>query len=363
VTERVTAKERVKTAIAHRSPDRVPIDYYARDEITAALKQRLNVDTDEELLERLGADIRLVQPRFKGETAPLAYADPTVEVTPDGVHRDIWGVGFVPNQTETGFYMDLAEGPLKGLESDHQLDAYPWPSADLWDYSTVAADADALADCYVRTHSRGIFEISWFLRGFDEFLLDLASNPGRAHRLMDHVQTYLMERTRQVLGAADGRIDIVEYNDDVASQKGLFMSPAMWREHLKPRMAEFIRLCKPYGVAIRYHCCGGLRPIIPDLIEIGVDVLNPVQTLAAGMEPEALKRDFGGAITFDGAIDTQELLPRATPDQVRAEVRHLIHVLGENGGYLLGPAHAFQADVPVDNVLAVYETALGRPLT
>jgi len=359
----VTSKERVNTAIAHRRPDRVPIDYYARDEITAALKERLAVRSDEELLGRLGADIRLVQPRFKADTAPLAYADPTVEVTPDGIHRDLWGVGFVPNQTETGFYMDLADGPLEGIESDEQIDAHPWPSADLWDYSTVAADADALGDAYVRAHSRGIFEISWFLRGFDEFLLDLAGRPNRAARLMDHVQAYLMERTRRILDAADGRIDMVEYNDDVASQKGPFMSPAMWRQHLKPRMAEFIRMCKPYGVAIRYHCCGGLRPIIPDLIEIGVDALNPVQTLAAGMEPEALKRDFGDAITFDGGIDTQELLPRATPEQVREEVRRLIDVFGENGGYILGPAHAFQADVPVDNVIAVYETALGRPLT
>jgi len=358
----VTAKERVNCSLAHQQPDRVPIDYQARDEITAALKQRLGLPSDEALHVALGVDLRAVGPTFKGGAAPLAYADPTVQVTEAGIHRDIWGVGFVPNQTAAGFYMDLAENPLAELDSIGALDEYPWPTADLWDYSRVAEQARRLSQYHVRVHSRGIFEISWFLRGFNGFLFDLAARPDLAARLMDFVQAYLMERTRRILGAAGGLVDIVEYNDDVASQKGLFISPAMWREHLKPRMAEFIRMCKGYGVAIRYHCCGGLRHIIPDLIEIGVDVLNPTQTLAAGMEPEALQCDFGEAITFDGGIDTQDLMPHATADQVRAETRRMIDLMGRNGGYILGPAHAFQADVPLDNVIAVYETALNRTL-
>jgi uroporphyrinogen decarboxylase len=358
----VTSKQRIKAAVAHQSTDRVPIDYYARDEITAALQQRLGLDTEDELLDLLGVDIRIVHPRFIGETVPFAYADPTVEVTPEGLHRDIWGVGFAANQTDTGFYMDHAESPLRNIESDEQIDAHPWPTADLWDYSHLAAEAAALGDRCVRAHSRGICEISWFLRGFDEFLLDLAIRPNRAARLMDHVQGYLMERTRCILDTASDLVDMVEYNDDIASQRGLFLSPAMWRQHLKPRFAAFVEMCRPYDVAIRYHCCGGLRAIIPDLIEIGVDILNPMQTVAAGMEPTALKRDFGDAITFDGGIDTQDLLPHATPDQVRTETQRMIDILGESGGYILGPAHAFQADVPLDNIIAMYETALGRPL-
>jgi uroporphyrinogen decarboxylase len=127
-------------------------------------------------------------------------------------------------------------------------------------------------------------------------------------------------------------------------------------------MAEFIRLCRPYGVAVRYHSCGGIRPIIADLIEIGVDVLNPVQTAARGMEPEGLKRDFGDRLSFNGGIDTQGLLPHATAGQVRAETRRLIDTLGRGGGLILAPSHVYQADVPVENVVAVYETALGRAL-
>ncbi len=200
------------------------------------------------------------------------------------------------------------------------------------------------------------------MRGFDEFLLDLAIAPERAAAVMDRVQAYLMERTRRILEAGRGLIDMIEYNDDVGGQNGLLISPAAWRQHLKPRMAEFIRLCKPYGVAVRYHSCGGIRPIIPDLIEIGVDVLNPVQTTARGMDAEGLKRDFGDRLSFNGGIDTQGLLPHATADEVRRETRRLIDTLGRDGGLILAPSHVYQADVPVENVVAVYEVALGRRL-
>ena len=355
----MTSKERVAGAIAHQQTDRVPIDFSARAEVRAKLADQLGLGERDSLEDRLGVDLRAVGPVFKNEAHPLRYADPTVEVTDDGVHRDIWGVGFRPNQTEAGFYMDLATSPLKELSSLRALDDHRWPTADLWDYAGLDDRAKASEGYWVWAHSRGIFEISWFIRGFDEFLTDLSIRPEWANALMDRVQSYLMERTRRILEAGRGQIDMVEYNDDVGGQDGLLISPSMWREFLKPRMAAFIRMCKGYGVKIRYHTCGGVRPIIPDLIEIGVDVLTPVQTLAAGMEPEGLKRDFGDQITFHGGIDTQQLLPHSTSDEVRAETQRLIDTLGENGGYILAPSHVFQGDVPIENVIAVYESALG----
>lgn len=358
----MTSKERVKKAIAHQETDRVPIDYYARDEISQRIADQIGLAPEESLSQRLGVDVVRVFPVFKSPVTDLAYGDPTVEVTAEGVYRDIWGVGFRANQTEQGFYMDLAESPLRGLEFIAELDEYLWPSADLWDYSEVAEAARAQSDLWVYTRTRGIFEISWFLRGFHKFMVDLAMAPERANALMDRVQRYLMEWTQRILEAGQGAFDMVEYNDDVGGQDGLLLSPQMWREFIKPRMAAFIRMCKSYDVKIKYHCCGGIRPIIPDLIEIGVEVLNPVQTLAAGMEPEGLKRDFGDHLTFNGGVDTQQLLPYATRDEVAAHTRWLIATLGKNGGYILGPSHVFQADVPIDNVLAVYETALGRKL-
>ena len=358
----MTSKERVRAAIEHRQPDRVPIDFCARGEVVAKLCERLAVKAGESIEERLGVDLRGAGPRFIGWTDPLCYADPTVEVTDDGVHRDIWGVGFKPNQTSCGFYMDLASSPLRKISSVEELDRHKWPSADLWDYLTIADQARANAAYWVIAHSRGIFEISWFMRGFEEFMMDLASDPDFANAIMDRVQAYLMEKARRILEAGKGHIDMMEYNDDVGGQDGILIAPDTWRRYLKPRMAAFIRMCKPYGVRIRYHSCGGIRPIIPDLIEIGVDVLNPVQALAAGMEPEGLKRDFGKRLTFNGGIDTQDLLPHCAVDEVRRATRRLIDVVGKDGGLVLAPSHVFQDDVPIENIVAVYETALGREL-
>ncbi|MBN1341090.1 MAG: hypothetical protein JXQ73_00315 [Phycisphaerae bacterium] len=356
------SKERVSAAIAHQQTDRVPIDYAARDEVSAALRQRLGLREGESLEDRLGVDVRAVWPRFRPKAEPLCYSDPSVRVDANGVHYDIYGVGFRPNQTASGFYMDLAVHPLRDLDSLRELDDHLWPTADLYDDSTIAEQARANGDYWVWAHSRGMFEISWFLRGFDGFMEDLALRPERACAVMDRVGAYLMERARRMLEAGAGLIDMMEYNDDVGSQRGLLISPAMWREFVRPRIARFVEMCKSYGVKVRYHSCGGIRPIIPDLIEIGVDMLNPIQTAAEGMDPYELKASFGDRLTLNGAIDTQDLLPYATVDEVRAETGRLIDTLGADGGYVLAPSHVFQPDVPIENVLAVYEVALGRRL-
>lgn len=350
----------MRCAIEHKQPDHVPVEFAARVEVFEKLQRYWHLETAEQLLEKLQSDLRYVAPVFKLENDPLCYADPTIEVTDDGIYKDIWGVGFKLEQTEHGQYLELAWNPLKELGSLDELETYAWPEADWWDYSTIKEQALLNSKYWIWAHSRGIFEISWFMRGMDNFLMDMASRPDWAGAVMDRVQHYLMERARRVLEAGNGSIDMMEYNDDVGGQGGLLISPQMWRTYIKPRMAEFIRMCRQYDVKIRYHCCGGIRPIIPELIEIGVDVLNPVQPLAVGMELESLKRDFGDRITFDGGIDTQNLLPFANSEQVRSHTQKLIEVLGRNGGYIMQPSHVLQDDVPIENILSMYETALQK---
>jgi len=354
----LSSRERVRLAVEHQNPDRVPIDYAARGEVTDALQRRLKAKDHETLLKILGVDIRGVGPRFVGPAASeLCYADPTVAVSADGMLRDIWGVGFKPNQTANGFYVDLADSPLQNAASEADLDRHLWPTPDLWDYTVLPGQIQAADAYWTWAHSRGIFEISWFLRGFENFLLDLAAEPEFAAAVMDRVQRYLFDRTRRILKAGRGRVDMIEYNDDVGSQKGMLISPNLWRQFLKPRMAEFVRLCKNCGARVRYHSCGSIRPIITDLIEIGVDILNPVQTAAVDMDIFALKRDFGQKISFDGGIDTEHLLPQGTRDEVYKEVRRIIETVGQHGGYILAPSHVFQPDVPLENTLAVFEAA------
>ena len=358
----MTSKERVLLAVSHRQPDRAPVDYAAHPALHRALLEHLGLPPDADMAQVLELDLRGVGPCIKSEATPVRYADPTAEVRPDGVLLDLWGVGFKRTTTPTGEYIDLAYAPLAGIESDDAILAHPMMSPDDWDYANVGPDAQAQSSFAVWAHCRGTFEISWFIRGLDGFLTDLAIAPGRACALMDRVQEPLLERLRRILDAGGGAIDMVEYNDDVGGQKGLVMSPDMWRKHLKPRIGRVFDLIRGYGKVVRYHSCGGVRGILPDLIDLGLQVLNPVQPLATGMEPVALKRDFGRHITLHGGIDMQHLLPRESASRVRDEVRRLADKLGRDGGWIACSSHSLQPDTPPANVVTMYEVLLGRAL-
>lgn len=358
----MTSRERVLAAIDHHQPDRVPVDFGAHPAVAAALRDYLGLGETADLGAVLGVDLAGVGPAIRRQASPLAYADPTREVTADGLFVDLWGVGFRRAQTPTGEYIDLACHPLSGPRSLAEIEAHRCMDPDEWDYSGVRAAAESLGERAVYAHSRGAFEISWFIRGMDGFLLDLALEPAKACRLLDRVQEALVGRLQRVLEAGGEAIQIAEYNDDVGSQQGLLVSPRMWRQLLKPRLAEVFALVRSYGKRVRYHSCGAVREIIPDLIEIGLEVLNPVQPLAAGMEPLALKRDFGRDLTFHGGIDMQELLPRASEQEVRDHTARLLEVLGADGGWIACASHNLQPDTPPANIVAMYEVLLGRAL-
>jgi uroporphyrinogen decarboxylase len=358
----MTSKERVAATIAHRTPDRIPVDYGAHPAVNEALVRHLGLGPDAGLLRLLEVDLRGVGPSIRWQASPVCYADPTIEVTPDGEFIDLWGVGFRRTTTPTGEYIDLSSSPLEAMESEAELEGHRFIAADEWDYAPVRPGAEANADYCVWVHCRGTFEVSWFIRGLSGFMTDLALEPSRACGLMDRVQEPLAERLRRILEAGGDAIDLAEYNDDVGGQGGLMMSPSMWRRYLKPRIAAMFDLIHSYGKPVRYHSCGGVREIVPDLIDIGLDVLTPVQPLAAGMEPLALKRDFGRDITLHGGIDMQELLPHASAAEVRDEVRRLADALNADGGWIACSSHNLQPDTPPENIVAMYETLLGHPL-
>ncbi len=351
----MTSRELVISAIEHRHTPRPPFTFSAMPELYKRLKEDLQMN-DEEMRERFGGDIVGVGPIPKRQASSIAYADPTIEVTPEGFYRDIWGVDFRLVEHSAGRYVDLARHPLRDVSSGRDIENYPyWPSADLWDYSTIKAQCLANINYATIGHSRGFFEISWFLRGMDNFLSDLLLNPPLACWLMDKVLEYLLERMERVLSSAEGELTMFELNDDVGGQNALLVSPEHWRKYIKPRLKEQVELCKKYGVKVQYHSCGSVRAILPDLIDIGVDVLNPVQPKARGMDPFELKREFGRYITFHGGVDEQELLPRGKPEEVRNYVKRLIEEVGKDGGLIVAPCHTLQPDTPTENILALYE--------
>ncbi|MFH1708504.1 MAG: uroporphyrinogen decarboxylase family protein [Planctomycetota bacterium] len=313
----MNSRERVKAAIGHKPVDRVAIDFAARDEVVKALKKHFSVTSHEALMRKLGVDLRGVRPECAKPNKGKGYSDPTVRIA-DGIYYDIWGIGFKESTTAGGSYMDLAFNPPAQAASVADIMAHLFPSADDYDYSKLKAIPAEWEDCWVFTHSRGMFENAWFMRGFDNFLVDLMVNEEMAAALLDRLQGFFIEKARRTLEAAGGRIDMIEYNDDIGGQTGILLNPDTWRKHIKPRMKTFIDMARGFNAKVRYHSCGGYTAIIPDLIDIGVDVLNPVQTVAKGMDAAFLAIE-----AFDAGLPVWlEKPPALRAAEIAEMIRH-----------------------------------------
>jgi uroporphyrinogen decarboxylase len=345
-----SAWERVETALAHRAPDRVPFDFWAVPEVCDRLRKALGGD-DETVLRLLGIDCRMVAPRYVGDKA---------RNLPDGTYIDAWGTHRRRVANEFGAYDEYASHPLGEAETAADVLDWDWASPDDWDISGVRAACERL-NAERRYHLRyevgGIFEWSWAVRGFERFLLDLVEKPEVACAIMDRFTDIYIENTVRVIEAVGGLLDMVYTYDDVGIQSGPLMSMRMWRRHILPRHQRLnaaIRAAR-YPVKIMYHSCGGIYPFIEAFVrEMGIDVLNPLQPRAAGMDLARIKAEFGERLSFHGAIDIQHTLPHGTPEEVQAEVQTRCQVLGRSGGYICTSAHYLQADTPLENIVAMY---------
>ena len=248
------------------------------------------------------------------------------------------------------------------------LSTVRWGSSgklEWWDFSEIPAQIDALEAAgpyWITAHGdpSGLQHLQMWV-GDERFLLLLASDPDLAMAMIEAHNRGRLEHALKTLEAGGGRIHELNGGGDYGTQKGLMISPRMFRHYFKELYLRFyceIKRC--FDVEIFFHSCGGVADLIPELIEVGVTILDPIQVRARGMEIEALKARYGDRLTFHGGIDIQELLPKGTVDEVRREVRRVIDTLGAGGGYILAPTHALQMDTPVENMLAIYEEAQGR---
>jgi len=349
--------QRVEMALAHRPPDRVPFDFWAVPEVWQKLRAALGVDGtpagDETVLRLLGIDCRMVSPRYVGRKARLL---------PNGTYIDAWGTHRRSVSNEFSTYDEYASHPLSEAETVAGVLRWDWASPDDWDVSGLGEQCARLSAgrrYHLRYEVGGIFEWSWALRGFERFLLDLAENPSVACAIVDRFTDIYIENTVRVIEAAGGQLDMVYTYDDVGIQRGLLMSPRMWRKYVLPRHQRLnaaIRAAR-YPVKIMYHSCGAVYPLIGAFVdEMGINVLNPLQPRAAGMDMARIKAEFGDRLSFHGGVDIQRTLPHGTLDEVRAEVRERCEVLGQGGGYICTSAHYLQADTPLENIIAMYTT-------
>lgn len=345
-----TAKERVLTAVNLGEPDRVPMDFLPNPWVAQRLQRDWGTTTHRELLERLHSDIvdlrGVVDPVYRG---PI----PLARELGDGVRENLWGWRQKVVPSATGPEDCFVQFVLAEAESIDDLERHRWPDVDWFDFADFAPRLDAWGDLAVMASGVSVFQHPTFLRGIDNLLMDMALRPEMAHWLMDRFTDFYLAFFDRMLTAARGRIDIVRAADDLGTQRGLFFSPEMFRTFIKPRLQKLIDMTHSHGVKFLFHSCGAILPLIEDLIEIGVDILDPLQAAAAGMDPEVLKDKYGSRLCLHGGICTQYLLPTGTPDEVRAEVRRRVKILGTGGGYILAPCHVLQTDVPTENILAM----------
>ncbi len=385
----MTSRERVAIALAHGTPDRTPVDFLAVPEIWRALcahlgcgarslDERLFFDPSwEEVLRKLSVDCRVLSyDQFCAPPQGALQKGGRVEwwdvqsrstparmwrwKTPDGLAYDVFGRCFRTQENAAGSYEENVP-VLAAASSVDDLRAHLWPEPDWWDWSGMAAairELDGGEPCNIRFRAGSIFEVAWQLRGMDTFFMDMAMQPEIPRYIMDRLTDVTCENLRRALEAAGGRIDMVYFYDDVASTTSLLMSAEMWDELIRPYHARIIETATKHGAEVMYHSDGALRPLIERLIDMGVDVLNPLQPGARDMEPEGLKRDFGGRLCFHGGVDIVELLPRGTAEDVQRGTRHLMRTLGRSGGYIMASSHHIQADTPLANVMAMYDMSL-----
>lgn len=361
-------RERFDAAVGHRTPDRPPIDLGCTSltglasGVQARLMALLGLPEDsprghnnvaERLLEWAGCDFRAV-----GGVIPLrGELERAVSATEN---IDCWGV----RRRLVGGYWDIVSPPLKGATVE-DLKSFPWPAPELDDALLerlrVQARRRAEETPYVVIAEHpvfGVLELACWMCGYDDFLLRLALDPDFVHAFLDRYFAIQMRVIEQYYGAVGEYADLTMSGDDFGTQSGPLMSPSMFREFIAPYFRE--RIARTKAIGPRYywhHSCGSIADLLEDIIACGVDILNPVQTSAAGMVPRALREAAGDRLTFWGAIDVQDLLRTATPSEVTDCVRETITALGERGGYVVAPAHNVQDDVPPENIVAMIEAA------
>ncbi len=336
-------RERVLAALRHEQPDRTPRDFWAEPPALNRLFAHVGHSDKDRLLDSLGVDVRHLE----------APTPPEREVG-NGVFQNFWGERYVYNQTPWGPMREDAKGALAGAESFAELEAFPWPEPECLDRSQLKAQCERYGQHALLYGFADIWQRAALVRGWEDMFLDMALRPEWVHFLSRTFTDFYLEDYRRAAEISDGRIDLYLVISDLGTQRGPLISTAMFREFIAPYLKEMTDCIHRLGGLALYHSCGMIRPFIPELIACGVDVLDPIQPTGPEMQPESLKREFGDRLSFHGGIDMQDLLPKATPAEVEAEVRHYCDALGKGGGYILGPAHLFQPDVPPENILAVY---------
>ena len=355
-------RERVIASLAHEIPDRCPMQLSFVPEFAKYLRRELALEpsgehnphgggNDYALETRLGVDMLLTS---------VGWADCYYREA--GEYTDEWGIMWRPVPYMTPFgpgaYTEMVGHPLA---DDAAIASYKPPDPERPElYAEAVRTVREFKGEYwiVGVTVTTIFETAWALRGYEQMLMDLVADPDLSDALLEIPFRYHLAAALKLV---DCGVDMIWTGDDVGSQSSMLISPALWRRYLKPRMAEFVAAVKRRNPAVKlaYHSDGFIEPIIPELIEIGVDILNPIQP--ASMDPAKLKRLYGRELCFWGSLDEQHTLPFGSAADVSAEVLERLATIGKGGGLIIGPTHHVQLDTPPENFWAMIQTITRTP--
>jgi len=342
--ETMTPRERWLAVVNGELPDRVPMYYRATGEATEKLMAYLGCESTGEMFDRLHIDRMMgVGPRYVGPAFPSG--------------EDMYGRRYENIPHEGGVYRECVYHPLAEYETVAEIErGYTWPSVDWYDYSDIPKQIEGVEDRVITGGGSEPFLIYKQLRGDEQAFIDLVLNPDIVHYCMGKLYGYCYENTRRIYEQVPGKVMMTSVAEDMGAQDRLLYSREHLEEYFFPYMKRMMDLAHEAGALVNTHSDGAVREILPDLIEMGTNILNPVQWRCKGMAREGLKRDFGDKLVFEGAMDNQYTVPFGTVEEVRQEVRDNIRILGEGGGYLLTPCHNIQVVGPPENVVAMYDT-------
>jgi uroporphyrinogen decarboxylase len=368
--ESMTPKERWLAVLRREKPDRVPMDYWSTPEFSAKLIRHLGMST----MSEHALVAALNSPAYDSTLKPVeGYAalirtlqqmkvDFLITVGPEYVgpalpdDTDVFGVEYRDISYGSGEYAEASSHPLAGFSTVEEIEAnYRWPDPDWWDYSAISRQIVGWEEYAIRGGGSEPFLTYKFLRGDEQALMDLVLNPEIVDYCLGKLFELAYQNTLRIYEAVPGKVNVTYVAEDMGGQDALMFSKKHIRRYLLPGMKRIIDLAHQAGAYVFHHNDGNCRAIIPDMLELGIDVLNPVQWRSKGMEREGLKADFGERLIFHGGVDNQFTLPFGSVDEVRQEVLDNLRILGADGGYILAPCHNIQPVSPPENIVAMYQ--------
>lgn len=344
----MTPRERWLAVLDGRKPDRVPCDYWGTAEITGRLQRDLDCRSERALWERLEIDKCI----YLGPVHP--------GVRESGWHlQSLFSIWHVETRSMAygegiGEYEEDAYNPLGEAETVAEIEAFDWPDPADFDIAALRESCLEWKGYPILGATSEAFYLYCRLRGMERALEDLIARPALADAILERIFQFDYALIRRVLREAGDLVDLIYVAEDLGTQESLLMSPKTFRRFLKPRMAKLIELIHSHGARVFHHDDGAIRKVIPDLIEIGIDILNPIQWRCRGMDRAALAESFGGQVVFHGGIDNQQTLPFGTAEDVHRQVRENIETFSGGRGYIVAPCHNLQANTPTENVVALY---------